>query len=103
MGSIIHIHNAISLARKAQNINYVGGAQTIISTLKIINTSNVHKSYNKNPIMKLGLFGHNSLEYCAYLSSSCPCAIIPMRIMGNCPSLDAILLYTCNLGSAIFA
>jgi hypothetical protein len=51
----------------------------------------------------LGLFGHNLLEYCAHLSSSWPCVIIPMRVMGNCPSPNIILLHTCNLGNAIFA
>jgi len=65
-------------------------------------TSNICKIHNKDPIVKLGLFGFNSLEYCAYFSSSCPCVIIPMRVMGNCPSPYIILLQTCNLGSAVF-
>jgi hypothetical protein len=52
--------------------------------------------------VKLGSFGHNSLEYCAYISFPCPCAIIPMRVMGNCPSLNIILLQTYNLGNAVF-
>ncbi len=70
---------------------------------KIGTTSNVCKSRNKDTIVKLGSFGHNSLEYCAYFSSSCPYAIIPMKIMSNCPSPYIILLQTCNFGSAIFA
>jgi len=61
-----------------------------------------HKCHcSKDPIVKLELFYHNSLEYCAYFSSLCPCVIIPMRVMGNSkPIYD--LLQTCNLGSAIF-
>ncbi len=66
-------------------------------------TSNVYKSRNKDPIMKLGLFGHNSLKYCAYLSSLWPCVIIPVKVMDNYLSLDIILLHTCNLRNIIFA
>jgi hypothetical protein len=66
---------------------------------KIRITSNIRKSRNKDPIMKLGSFGHNSFKYYAYLSSSCPCIIIPMRVAGNCLNLDFILLQICNLGS----
>jgi hypothetical protein len=33
-------------------------------------TSKVCKSRNKDPIVKLRSFGHNSLEYYAYFSSS---------------------------------
>jgi hypothetical protein len=51
----------------------------------------------------LGSFGHNSLEHYAYFSSSWPCTIIPIRVMGNCLSQVIILLHTCNLRSAIFA
>jgi hypothetical protein len=65
--------------------------------------SKVHNSCNKDLIVKLGSFGHNSLKYCAYFSSPWPCAIIPVRIMGNYPRLDIILLHICNLGSASFA
>jgi hypothetical protein len=66
-------------------------------------TSKVHKSRSKDPIVKLGSFGHNSLKYCAYFSSPWPCVIILIRIIGSCPSLDIILLHTYNLGRAIFA
>ncbi len=65
-------------------------------------TSEVRKSHNKDPIVKLGLFGHNSLNYCAYLSSPWPWTIISMRVMDNFPSPNIVLLHTCNLGSAIF-
>ncbi len=51
---------------------------------------------------QLWLFGHNSFEYCAYLSSPCPCTIIPMKIMGNYASPNIILLQICNLGNVIF-
>jgi len=53
--------------------------------------------------VKLGSFGHNSIEYYAYISSPWPCVIIRVRVISNCPSPDIILLHTCNLGSAIFA
>jgi hypothetical protein len=36
---------------------------------KIGAASKVHNSRNKDPIVKLGSFGHNSLKYCAYFSS----------------------------------
>jgi len=64
--------------------------------------SKVHNNCNKDPIVKLGSFGHNSLYYFAYLSSPWPCTIILVRVMGNCPRLDIILLHTCNLGSVVF-
>jgi hypothetical protein len=38
--------------------------------------------------MKLGSLGHNPLKYYTYLSSPWPRAIIPMRVMGSCPSLE---------------
>ncbi len=66
-------------------------------------TSNICKNHNKDPIVKLGSFGHNSLKYCAYISSLRPCAIILMRVTSNCPNPNIILLQTCNLGSATFA
>jgi len=52
--------------------------------------------------VKFGSFGHNSLESCAYLSFLYPCVIVPMKVMGNCPSPYIILLQTCNLGSEVF-
>ncbi len=64
--------------------------------------SKVCNNCNKDPIVKLGLFGHNSLEYYAYLSSPWPYAIIPVRVMGNCPRPTIISLHICNVGSAIF-
>ncbi len=66
-------------------------------------TSKVQKSHNKYPIMKFGSFGHNSFKYGTYLSSSCPWAVIPVRVLGNCPSLDILLLHICNLGITVFA
>jgi hypothetical protein len=66
-------------------------------------TSKLCKSHNKDPIVKLGLFGHNSLKYYAYLSSPWPCTFILVRVMGNCPNPYIIFLHICNLGSAIFA
>jgi hypothetical protein len=65
--------------------------------------SKVHNNHNKDPIVKLGSFVHNSLNYCAYLSSPWPCIIIPIKVMGNCPRPNIILLHTCNLGNTIFA
>jgi hypothetical protein len=65
--------------------------------------SKVRKSNNKDPIVKFGSFGHNSLEYCAYPSSPWLCTITLIRVMGNCPSLDIILLHICNLRSIVFA
>jgi hypothetical protein len=64
--------------------------------------SKIWNSRNKDPIMKLGSLGHNSLEYYAYLSSPWPHAIILMKVMGSCPSLEIILLATWNLRSAVF-
>jgi len=43
-------------------------------------TSKVHKSRNKDPIMKLGLLGHNSLEHCACLLSMWSRVIILVRL-----------------------
>jgi hypothetical protein len=63
----------------------------------------VRNSHNKDPIVKFELFGHNSLKHCAYLSSPWPCVIIHVRVMGNCPRPDIILLHTYNLGNAVFA
>jgi hypothetical protein len=37
-----------------------------------------------------------------HLSSPCPWTIIHVRIIGNCPSLDIILLHICNLGRVVF-
>ncbi len=62
----------------------------------------VHNSHNKDPIVKLKSFGHNSLKYYAYLSLPWPCAIIPVRVMDNCPRPNIILLHTCNLGNVVF-
>ncbi len=42
------------------------------------------------------------MEYCAYLSSLCPCTIIPLKVTGNCPSPEIILLQTYNLGNVAF-
>jgi hypothetical protein len=64
--------------------------------------SKVHNSCNKDLIVKFELFGHNSLEHCAYLSSPWPCVIILVRVMGNCPRPNIILLHTCNLGNIVF-
>ncbi len=43
----------------------------------------VHNSCKKNPILKLG---HNSFEYWANASSSCPWAIIPISVVSNWPN-----------------
>jgi hypothetical protein len=80
-----------------------GGCSNNTFDSKTRASSKVCKRHNKDPIVKLGSFGHNSLEYCAYFSSSWPCAIILVRVMGNCPSSYIILLHTYNLGSTIFA
>ncbi len=48
----------------------------------------------------MGSFGHIWLKY---FSSPWPCTIIPVKVIGNCPRLDIILLHACNLESAIFA
>jgi hypothetical protein len=32
-----------------------------------------------------------------------PCALIHVKVMGNCPSLNITLLHTCNLGNVVFA
>ncbi len=61
--------------------------------------SKVQRSHNNDPIVKLGSLGHNSLEYCTYLSSPWPWAIIPINIMG---SSQIILFTTYNLRSANF-
>jgi hypothetical protein len=53
--------------------------------------------------VKLGSFGHNSLEYCAYISFPCPCVIIHVKVMGNCLNPNMILLQTCNLDKAVFS
>ncbi len=53
--------------------------------------------------MKSRSFGHNSFKYWAHLSSTCPWAIIPIRVIGNCPSPNIILLYTCSLRKVVFA
>jgi len=66
-------------------------------------TSKVCNNHNKDPIMKLGLFGHNSLKYCAYFSSPWPHAIITIKVMGNCLRPNIILLHTYNLKSTVFA
>jgi len=71
--------------------------------LKIGVTSKVHNNHNKDPIVKLGSFGHNSLEYCAYLSCPWPCTIISIRVMGNCPRPNIIMLHTYNPGNVVFA
>jgi hypothetical protein len=65
--------------------------------------SKVRNSRNKDPIVKLGLFGHDSLEYYAYFTYPWPCVIVLIRVMGNCPRLNIILLHTYNLGNAVFA
>jgi len=82
---------------------FYGGCSNNNFDFKTRIASKVHKSHNKDPILELGLFGHIPLEYCAYFSSQWPCNIIPIRVMGNCSSLDIILLHTCNLGSVVFA
>ncbi len=64
--------------------------------------SKILNSCNKDPIVKLGSLGQNPLEYYTYLSLPWPCALIPVRVMGNCPSLEITLLATWNLGNAIF-
>jgi hypothetical protein len=74
-----------------------------IFNLKIIAFSKVRKNHNKDPIVKLGSLGHNSLKYYAYISSLCPCIIISMKVTSNCPSLKIILLAIWNLGSVVFA
>jgi hypothetical protein len=66
-------------------------------------TSKVYNNYNKDQVVKLGLFGHISLEYCAYVSSPWPCTIIPVKVISNYPRLDIILLHTYNIGNIVFA
>jgi hypothetical protein len=80
-----------------------GGCSNNNFDSKIGVTSKVRKNHNKDPIVKLGSFGHNSLEYYAYLSSPWPCTIIPIRVMGNFPRPNIILLHTHNLGKIVFA
>jgi hypothetical protein len=63
-------------------------------------TSKMQKSCNKYPIVKLRSFGHNSFEHWTYLSSPCPWAILLVKVIGNCLSLDIILLHTYNLRRA---
>jgi glutathionyl-hydroquinone reductase len=46
-------------------------------------TFKVQISCNKEPIVKLGSFGHNSFKYWTYLSSLCPWAIIHVRIISK--------------------
>jgi hypothetical protein len=53
--------------------------------------------------VKLEPFGHNSLECCAYFSSPWTFVIILVRVTGNCPRPNFILLHTCNLGNEVFA
>ncbi len=65
--------------------------------------SKVQRTCNNDLIVKLGTLDHNSLEYCTYLSSPWPWAIIPINVMGNYPSAQIILFDTCDLGNAIFA
>jgi hypothetical protein len=65
--------------------------------------SKIWRNCNKYAIVKLGSLGHNSLEYYAYLSSPWPWTIIPIKIMGNCPSPQIILFATYNLGNAILS
>jgi hypothetical protein len=64
--------------------------------------SKVRRSYNKDPIVKLGFLSHTSMEYYVYLSSPWPWAIIPVNIMSNYPNPQIILFATCNLGNAVF-
>ncbi len=63
----------------------------------------MQKSCNKNQIVKLGSFSHNSFEYRAHRSYLCPWAIIPIIVIGNCSSPNIILLHTCSLGKVVFA
>jgi hypothetical protein len=66
---IIFVCNVISLVTYMPRMNYVGGVQTIISIPKLGPLPKVHNRHNKDPIVKLEPFGHNSLECCAYFSS----------------------------------
>jgi hypothetical protein len=70
---------------------------------KIWASSKAQKRHNNDPIVKLGSFGHNSLENYTYFSSPWPCTVILVRVMGNCPSLEFILFITWNLRSTTFA
>ncbi len=65
--------------------------------------SKVRKNRNNDPIVKLGSLGHNSLEYCAYLSLPWLWAIIPINVMGNCPSPQIIFFAICNIKNVVFA
>jgi hypothetical protein len=82
---------------------FFGGCSNNNFDLETWATSKVCNSRNKDPIVKLGSFGHNSLKYCAYLSSPWPSAIILVKVIGNYPRPNIILLHTCNLGNEVFA
>ncbi len=101
------VHNSCMQHDFPSNIRakneFRGGCSNNNFDSKIRVTSKVCNNHNKDPIVKLGSFSHNLLEYCAYLSSPWPCVIIPVRVMGNCPRPNIILLHTYNLGSIVFA
>lgn len=84
---IIYVCNVISLVKDAQRMSFVGvWPYTIFFVYEIGVTSKVQKNRNKDPIVKLRSFGHNSFKYWAYFLSPCPCAIICVRVIGNCAS-----------------
>jgi len=101
------VHNSCTQCdfpcKKHAKSELYGGCSNNNFEFEIRIASNVHKSHSKDSIVKLGSFGHNSLEYYAYFSSLCPCTIIPVKVMGNYLSPDIILLHTCSLGSEVFA
>ncbi len=99
--------NVTSFATYMQRMSFVGefcgGCSNNNSNSKIRVASKVRKSCSKDPIVKLGSFGHYLLKCYAYFSSPWACAIIPIKVMGNCLNPNIILLHTCNLGCVVFA
>jgi hypothetical protein len=87
---------------RAKN-EFYGGCSNNNFDFETLAAPKVHNSRNKDPIVKLGSFGHNSLKYYAYSSTPWPCTIIPVRVMDNCPRPNIILLHICNLRSIVFA
>jgi hypothetical protein len=96
-----HMQHNFLCKRCANNEFYKGCSNNNFNS-EIEIASKVRKSCSKDPIMKLGSFGHNSLEYCAYLSSPWPC-YHTREGNGQLSKLNIILFHICNLGSAIFA
>ncbi len=99
---LIHLYSEICFAKDVQKNVFWGRCSNKILDSQTRAFSKIQKHRNKYPTVKLGSLGHNSLEYCAYLSSPWPWVIIPIKVMGNCPSPQIILFATYNFGNAIF-